>query len=92
LDALCGPSYGPSWCTDLVNGDHFSGYGLSAPAAMSGYPHITVPMGMVHGLPIGFSFFSTAYQEGLLITLAYAYEQASKQRGAPKFESGKQAV
>ncbi|QHT70976.1 amidase [Rhodocytophaga rosea] len=92
LDAICGPSYGPSWCTDLVNGDHFSGYGLSAPAAMAGYPHITVPMGMVHGLPIGLSFFSIAYQEASLITLAYAYEQASKHRVAPRFESGKQAV
>jgi amidase len=92
LDAICGPSYGPSWCTDLINGDHFSGYGLSSPAAMAGYPHITVPMGMVQGLPIGLSFFSTDYQEGPLISLAYAYEQASKHRAAPKFASTKQAV
>ncbi|MDO1445697.1 amidase [Rhodocytophaga aerolata] len=86
LDAICGPTYGPSWCTDLINGDHFSGYGLTSPSAVSGYPHITVPMGMVKGLPIGFSFFSTAYREGELIAIAYAYEQASKNRVAPTFQ------
>lgn len=87
LDAISGPSYGPAWCTDLINGDHFSGYGLSTPAAVSGYPHITVPMGMVQGVPVGLSFFSTAYQEAALISLAYAYEQASKKRVAPTFQS-----
>jgi amidase len=86
LDAICGPSYGPSWCTDLVNGDHFSGYGLSTPAAVAGYPHITVPMGLANGLPIGLSFFSTAYREADIIALGYAYEQASKNRAAPQFE------
>jgi amidase len=85
LDAICGPSYGPSWCTDLVNGDHFSGYGLSTPAAVAGYPHVTVPMGLVNGLPIGMSFFSTAYREADIIAIAYAYEQASKNRVVPKF-------
>ncbi len=86
LDAICGPTYGPSWCTDLINGDHFSGYGLTSPSAVSGYSHITVPMGMVKGLPIGLSFFSTAYREGELIAIAYAYEQASKNRVAPTFQ------
>jgi amidase len=86
LDAICGPTYGPSWCTDLINGDHFSGYGLTSPAAVSGYPHITVPMGLVKGLPIGLSFFSTAYREGELLSIAYAYEQASKNRVAPTFQ------
>ncbi|MFD2247274.1 amidase [Pontibacter ruber] len=85
LDAISGPTYGPSWCIDLVNGDSFSGYGLSTPAAIAGYPHITVPMGLVYGLPIGFSFFGTAYSEPELIRIAYAYEQASKKRTVPTF-------
>jgi amidase len=88
LDALIGPTTGPSWCTDLVNGDHFSGYDTSSPAAIAGYPHITVPMGLVFGLPIGLSFIGTAYNEGSLISLAYAYEQASKNRVAPKLGAG----
>lgn len=84
LDAIIGPTTGPSWCTDLVNGDHFSGYDTSSPAAIAGYPHITVPMGMVYGLPIGLSFFGMAYNEGGLLSLAYAYEQVSQNRVAPK--------
>jgi len=86
LDAISGPTYGPSWCTDLVNGDHITGYGLSTPAAISGYPHITVPLGLVQGLPVGMSFFGRAYTEPQLIAIAYAYEQASKNRVAPKFQ------
>jgi amidase len=85
LDALSGPSYGPSWCTDLVNGDGNISYGLSRPAAIAGYPHITVPLGMAQGLPVGLSFFGTAYSEPALIGMAYAYEQASKKRVAPRF-------
>jgi amidase len=76
----------------VVNGDHFSGYGLSTPAAVAGYPHISVPLGMVHGLPIGWSFFGTAYTEPELIRLAYAYEQASKNRVAPQLKGITQAV
>ncbi len=87
LDALCGPATGPAWCTDLVNGDSFSGYGMGSGAAMAGYPSITVPMGDVHGLPIGLLFLAGAYEEGKLFTLAYAYEQASRQRSAPAFRS-----
>ncbi|MDB5261301.1 MAG: amidase, partial [Adhaeribacter sp.] len=86
LDAIMGPTYGPPWCIDLVNGDYSTGYGFTSPAAISGYPHITVPMGLVQGLPIGLSFFSTAYTEGELIKLAYAYEQASKNRVLPTFK------
>jgi len=86
LDAISGPTYGPSWCTDLVNGDHITGYGLSTPAAISGYPHITVPLGLVQGLPVGMSFFGRAYTEPELLAIAYAYEQASKNRVAPKFQ------
>ena len=86
LDAISGPTYGPSWCIDLVNGDYFTGYGFTSPAAISGYPHITVPLGQVQGLPVGLSFFSTAYTEGELLKLAFAYEQASKNRELPTFK------
>jgi amidase len=85
LDAICGPTNGPACCIDLVNGDYDNGVSLSSPAAMAGYPHITVPMGFVHELPVGFSFFSTAYAEPKIIALAYAFEQASKQRKAPQY-------
>ncbi|MBA9077270.1 amidase [Rufibacter quisquiliarum] len=85
LDAITGPTYGPSWCIDLVNGDSFTGYGMSTPAAISGYPHITVPMGQVQGLPIGLSFIGKAYAEGEILKVAYAFEQATKHRKAPQF-------
>lgn len=84
LDAIVAPTGGPPWTTDLVNGDHFSG-SSSSPAAVSGYPSITVPMGQIFGLPVGLSFIGTAWSEGKLITLAYAYEQASKARKPPTF-------
>ena len=86
LDAISGPSYGPSWCTDHVNGDYSTGYGFSGPAAIAGYPHITVPMGFVTGLPIGLSFFGQAFSEPKLISMAYAYEQVSLNRRPPQFE------
>lgn len=85
LDAFCGTTSGLSWCIDLVNGDYDTGFSLSSPSAMSGYPHITVPMGTVHHLPIGFSFCGTAYSEGPLIAMAYAFEQASRKREQPGF-------
>ncbi|MFZ6011350.1 MAG: amidase [Bacteroidota bacterium] len=87
LDAIAGPTNGPSWCADLVNGDSFSGYGTYSPAAIAGYPHITVPMGYVHGLPVGLTFLSGAFREGQIIQLAYAYEQASKHRVAPAMKN-----
>ncbi|WPU92629.1 amidase [Mucilaginibacter sabulilitoris] len=86
LDAIIGTTNGPAVCIDLVNGDYDNGFSFSGPAAMAGYPHITVPMGKVHELPVGLSFFSTAYKEGDIIKLAYAYEQASKKRIAPVFK------
>lgn len=86
LDAIIGTTNGPAVCIDLVNGDYDNGFGFSGPAAMAGYPHITVPMGLAHGLPIGLSFFSTAYKDGDIIKLGYAYEQASKKRVAPLFK------
>jgi amidase len=84
LDAFIAPTGGPAWLTDLVNGDHFSG-GFSAFAAVAGYPHITVPAGYVRGLPVGISFFGTAYSEPKLIALAYAFEEATKLRRPPHF-------
>ncbi len=85
LDAICGTSTGPACCTDLITGDYDTGFYFCPPAAMAGYPHITVPMGTVFDLPVGFSFCGTAYSEGPLLTLAYAFEQASKKRVPPKF-------
>ena len=84
LDAIIAPTGGPAWVTDLVNGDHFGG-GSSSPAARAGYPNITVPAGFVHGLPVGISFFSKAWNEPTLLKLTYAYEQAAKHRKAPEF-------
>ncbi|HTE08051.1 MAG TPA: hypothetical protein VK628_04775, partial [Flavitalea sp.] len=85
LDAVCGITAGLSFPIDLVNGDNGSGPSMSTPAAISGFPHITVPMGQVHDLPVGISFFASAYQEPKLISIAYAYEQASKLRQAPRY-------
>jgi amidase len=84
LDAIIAPTGGPSWTTDPVNGDHFSG-GSSTPAAVAGYPNINVPAGFIHGLPVGISFFGGAYTEPSLIKVAYAYEQATKHRRPPEF-------
>jgi amidase len=84
LDAIVAPTTGPSWTTDLVNGDRYTGGAASQSAAMAGYPHITVPSGFVQGLPIGVSFIGTAWSEPKLIQVAYAYEQATKLRRPPK--------
>ena len=84
LDALIAPTGSPAWMTDLVNGDN-SGASFTSPAAVAGYPHITVPAGFVSGLPIGLSFVGGAYSEATLIKLAFAYEQASKHRRAPLY-------
>jgi amidase len=84
LDAIVAPTGGPAWPTDLLNGDHFGG-GSSTPAAVAGYPNINVPAGFAHELPVGISFFGRAYSEPTLIKIAYAYEQASKNRKAPQF-------
>jgi amidase len=84
LDALIAPTGGPPWPTDWVNGDHFTG-GYSSASAVAGYPHITVPAGYVFGLPVGISFFGRAWSEPTLIKFAYAFEQATKARRAPRF-------
>jgi amidase len=84
LDAIVAPTGSPAWPTDLVNGDHFLG-SSSTPAAVAGYPNITVPAGVVHGLPVGISFIGRAWSEARLIGIAYAYEQATKLRAKPTF-------
>jgi amidase len=87
LDALIAPTGGPAWITDLVNGDGgtASAPGPSTVTSVAGYPHITVPMGLARGLPVGLSFFGRAWSELTLIKLAYAYEQATKHRRPPTF-------
>lgn len=82
LDAIVAPTGSPAWTTDLVNGDHFTG-ASSTPAAVAGYPSITVPAGQAFGLPVGISFIGTGSSEAKLIGLAYAYEQISKHRRPP---------
>jgi amidase len=84
LDAIVAPTGGPAWLTDLVTGDHFSG-GSSNAAAVAGYPNINVTAGSIFGLPVGISFFGRAWSEPTLIKLAYAFEQATKARQAPRF-------
>ena len=84
LDALVAPTGSPAWTTDLVNGDHFLG-ASSTPAAVAGYPSITVPAGGVYGLPVGLSFIGRPWSEAKLIGYAYAYEQATKHRQPPTF-------
>ncbi len=83
LDAIVAPTGGPAWLIDLVNGDSFGG-GSSSPAAVAGYPNISVPMGNVRGLPVGISFFGRAWSEPVLIKLAYSFEQATRARRAPQ--------
>lgn len=82
LDALVAPTVSPAWPIDLVNGDHYLGASSSV-AAVAGYPNITVPAGEVFGLPVGISFFGPAWSEARLISLAYAFEQATRHRRAP---------
>ncbi len=84
LDAIVGPTGGPAWVTDLVNGDHFGGSSSGYPA-VAGYPNVTVPAGAVHGLPVGVSFFGRAWSEPTLIRIAYAFEQATQARLVPAF-------
>ncbi len=84
LDALVAPTGSPAWPTDLINGDHFLG-ASSTPAAVAGYPLVSVPAGYAFGLPVGLTFMGRAYSEPTLIKLAYAFEQGAKLRRPPKF-------
>jgi amidase len=84
LDALVAPTIGPACVTDLVSGDHWLG-GSSSPAAVAGYPSITVPAGYVFGLPVGLSFFGRAWSEPTLLKIAFAFEQTTRFRKPPKF-------
>jgi amidase len=85
LDAIAGTSIGPACCIDLINGDYDTGFYFCPPAAMAGYPNITVPMGTYLHLPVGLSFVGSAYSEPQLLSIAYAFEQASKKRTIPKY-------
>jgi amidase len=78
------PTNGPSWLVDVVRKDHGMGGSSNLPA-ISGYPHLTVPMGYVTGLPVGLSFIGTAWSDAKLLALGEAYEQATKKRHPPAF-------
>lgn len=84
LDALVAPTGNPAWPIDLVNGDHFTG-SVTTPAAVAGYPHITVPGGFVRGLPVGISFFGRAWSEPVLLRIGFGYEQMTRHRRPPTF-------
>jgi amidase len=86
FDAICGLTMGPSCSIDMIYGDRWGDVFLTMPAAVTGYPHLSVPCGMIYELPVGLSFFGPSYSEGVLIGIAYAYEQATKYRLAPKFK------
>jgi amidase len=79
------PTYGPAWLSDPVYGDQYTGPSSSELPAISGYPNLTVPMGLVRGLPVGISFIGPAYSEQALLNAGYAYEQASKARAVPRY-------
>jgi amidase len=85
VDALVAPTLGPAWTTDIVNGDHFIGGGSSSLPAISGYPHVTVPMGLVSGLPVGLSFIGEAWSESKLLSFAFAYESRANARARPTY-------
>ena len=85
LAAIVAPSNGPSWPTDLLSGDRFTG-GNSSVAAVAGYPSLTVPMAFAQELPLGLTFIGTAWSEARLLAFGYAFEQATKVRRAPRFQ------
>ncbi|MCA9102542.1 MAG: amidase [Planctomycetales bacterium] len=86
LDAIIAPTEGsPAFVIDPIVGDHILPFGCSTPAAVAGYPHVTVPAGFSHRLPIGLSFFAGAYDDAKLLGYAYAFEQASGAWEPPRF-------
>lgn len=83
--ALVGPTMPAAWLIDSVHGDQISGGGGGSAAAVAGYPHLTVPMGHVKGLPVGLSFIGPKWSDAMILSLGYAYEQASRKRIEPRF-------
>ncbi|UDF04956.1 amidase [Asticcacaulis sp. AND118] len=84
VSLLVAPTYGLPWLSDEVNGDQFSGPSASQWPAMSGYPHLTVPMGQVQGLPLGLSLIGPQWSDEDLLRAGYAFEQVAKARVPPK--------
>ena len=82
---LVQPSYGAAWLSDTVYGDQYGGPSASGMAAVAGYPHLTIPMGLVDGLPVGLSFVATAHGDQAVLGAGYAYEQRSRARTAPRY-------
>ena len=82
---LVEPTYGMPWLSDTVYGDQFSGPSASELPAVSGYPHLTVPMGLVRGVPVGLSFIATAWADRAVLNAGYVYEQAAKARVVPTY-------
>jgi amidase len=84
IDALVGPTMPAAWKIDAVHGDQIAGGGAGSLAAVSGYPHLSVPMGMVKGLPVGLSFLGPKWSEANLLSLGYAFELARGPLPAPR--------
>ena len=85
VTVLVAPTMGPAWLIDPVLGDHFAGGGAGSPPAVAGYPHLTVPMGLAGGLPVGLSFIGTAWSDAALLRYGYAYEQVAHARQPPRY-------
>lgn len=85
VSALVGPTMPPSWKIDTVNGDQIAGGGAGGLAAVAGYPHLSVPMGLVRGLPVGLSFIGPKWSDGKMLSYGFAYEQARGPFPAPRF-------
>ncbi len=92
VDALVAPTLGPAWTIDLLNGDHFVGGGASTLPAVAGYPHVTVPMGLVGGMPVGLSIVGERWSEAKLLAFAYAFEQRAHMRARPSYAANIDAV
>jgi amidase len=86
VQVLVAPTLGPAWLIDPVNKDQVLGGGSGQAAAMAGYPHLTVPMGLVDGLPVGLSFVGPAWSEAKLLAYGYAFEQKAQARRAPTYQ------
>ena len=87
VDLLLGVTNGPAWAIDLLNGDNYGGPGSASLPAIAGYPHLTVPMGAIHGLPIGLSFIGTRWDDARVLNAGYAYEQASRAMVSPTHQA-----